>query len=302
MRRHGAAFRGKVCFLKPGLSSVGLQSGRAAYAPEFFRPWPSVKMDLQSDSRPDAVSTSAVPAESSAFSDEHDAYTLRALADRLSHHLLGLVNSIEGYTDMLADTLGTEEQRELSFRILEGTARIERIVHDLRRFSEPIEPVIRAVMARQLIDGVRELIGPERWLRVEVDWSVEERPHELIADPVLLRQALFLLVQNALEATPERSVRLVVEADTESEQTRFAVWNEGKIGLDRPRQRIFEPFFSTKSPNLGIGLPLARRIVEAHDGELQLVSTEAEAGTWFAVVLPRPRDVTPDDLVLKRRR
>ncbi len=258
-------------------------------------------MDFPSDPLSDVSPVSALPDRHPAAKpgEAEGERALRALAGRLSHRLLGLVSSIEGYTDLLAHTLGTEEQRELSLRILEGTARIERVVQDLRRFSEPVDPVVRVVTARTLVDGLRDVLGPKRWLRVDVEWSLPERPHELLGDPVLIRQALLVLVQNAFEATPGRSIRLVVSADAGAE-TQFAVWNAGGIELPEPRRQIFEPFFSTKGPNLGIGLPLARRIAEAHGGTLQLVETGAETGTWFALKLP-PKDGRPSEQLVLRR-
>lgn len=255
-------------------------------------------MSFPSDASSDVSPVSALPDRFGMEAEGDDTGALRQLAGRLSHRLLGLVNSIEGYTDLLAHTLGTEEQRELSLRILEGTARIERVVHDLRRYSEPVNPVVRMITARQLVDGLRDALGPKRWLHVDVEWALAERPHELLGDPVLLRQGLLVLVQNAFEATPGRSIRLVVSFDAEH-GTRFAVWNAGAIAVSEPRQQIFEPFFSTKGPNLGIGLPLARRIAEAHDGTLELVETDPQAGTWFALTLPHTHGRTSDQLVLR---
>lgn len=261
----------------------------------------SVKMDVPSDASSDVSPASALPVRAAVDNgDTGEEHALQPLVGRLSHRLLGLVNSIEGYTDMLAHTLGTEEQRELSQRILEGTTRIERVIHSLRRFSEPIDPVVRVVTARQLVDGLRELVGPKRWRRVEVEWSVAERSHELMGDPVLVRQALLVLVQNAFEATSECAIRLEISADAETRCTRFVVWNEGQIELSEPHERIFEPFFSTKGPNLGLGLPLARRIAEAHAGTLELVHTDADAGTSFAMELPHPGEEAADQLMLRR--
>lgn len=258
-------------------------------------------MDLHYDPRldvsplPDQSGVSSVDG----FQTRQGERTLQMLTDRLSHRLLGLVNSIEGYTHLLAHTLGTEEQRELSLRILEGAARIERVIQDLRRFSTSFDPVVRPVTARELVDGLGDLLGPKRWRRVDVEWKLAERPLELLVDPVLVRQALLALVQNAFEAAPKRSsIRLAVSAG--GRNARFSVWNEGYIRRAVPPEKIFEPFFSTKGPNLGIGLALTCRIAEAHDGGVELLCTDAEAGTCLALDLPHSRGKITDDLVLPR--
>ena len=226
---------------------------------------------------------------------------LRALTDRLSRQLRGLVNSIEGYTDLLGARLSTPEQRELSQRIFEGTARIEQVVRRLRYFSTPIQPVFQEVSLRDLIDGVHHAIGSASWHRVVVDGLSDVTDDEsLLADPVLLRQAVQALVQNALDATAH-DVRITIAPVPDAHQVRFAVWNEGAMSLPHPHDVVFTPFFSTKDARLGMGLPLARRIAEAHGGRVTLEQSTEAAGTRFALTVPHPRDDVPEALVLPPR-
>ena len=56
----------------------------------------------------------------------------------LTHRIRNLLASIEGFTDLLTDTLGSREQRELALRILESTARIEFVLDDLQYYSQPV--------------------------------------------------------------------------------------------------------------------------------------------------------------------
>lgn len=224
---------------------------------------------------------------------------LQSLTDRLSRHLLDLVNSIEGYTDLLTGTLGTPEQRELSLRILEGTARIERIVSDLRRYSQPIQPVMRRFPVEHLPERLKALFSDEEWMRVGVEYAVDPA-HELWADPMLIRQALLILVQNALEAT-SGEVSLTVAYREDREEMCFGVWNEGRVPVEDPEHKVFEPFFTTKSSNLGIGLPIAQHIADSHGGTIQLVSSTPEEGTRFELRVPQ-RDVHQADLMLDTAR
>lgn len=223
---------------------------------------------------------------------------LRALTDRLSRQLRGLVNSIEGYTDLLGARLSTPEQRELSQRIFEGTARIEQVVRRLCYFSTPIQPVFQEVSLRHLIDSVHHAVGSASWQRVAVH-GLSDMPDDesLLVDPVLFRQAVQALVQNALDATAH-DVRMTIAPVPDAHQVRFAVWNEGAITLHHPHDVVFAPFFSTKDARLGMGLPLARRIAEAHGGSVTLEQSTEAAGTCFALTMPHPRDDVPEALVL----
>lgn len=211
---------------------------------------------------------------------------LENLAARLSHHLRGVISSIEGYTDLLNDTLGSPEQRELSLRILEGTSRIEGIVADLRRYAAPADPVIRPVLPHRLLGELRALLTADQWAKVHVDFKPASAC-ELWADPVLLRQALLVLVQNALEAEPGDAVRLALERDKPADVVRFSVWNDGVIPVAHAEARVFEPFFTTKPSQLGIGLALAQRIAERHGGALELATNTEAEGTTFVLSLPQ---------------
>ncbi len=220
---------------------------------------------------------------------------LQGLADRLSHHLLGLVSSIEGYTDLLADTLGSPQQRELSLRILEGAAEIERLVANLRRFSEPVNPVIRLISVQQVIDELAAVLPDASWARVDVQSSLPPT-HQLWADPRLLRQALVVLVQNAVEAAPEGPIQLIVRAEVDPDSTAFRICNTGRIEPEGTGDKVFEPFYTTKPSHLGMGLPLAQRIAESHEGTLRRASSDSDDVTCFALHIPN-REVSQADLV-----
>jgi signal transduction histidine kinase len=116
-----------------------------------------------------------------------------------------------------------------------------------------------------------------------------------MADPGLLRQALLALLQNAFDASPAgKQVVLRVLCDARRRAVCFNVWNEGVILLHDAETKVFEPFFTTKARNLGIGLPLARRIAETHGGSLYLAANDALQGTCFTLELPLP---SKDELV-----
>ena len=199
---------------------------------------------------------------------------------------------------MLTRTLGTDEQRELSFRILEGTSRIEHMVEALRRYAQPVEPVLRAVVVDELVNGLRSFLAPETWKQVDVtvDPAV---PETVPADPMLLRQALLALLQNAVEANAaqDSGVQLSVGYDAAADTVTFQTWNDG--ALDMPAEQVFEPFVSSKPPQLGLGLALARRIARAHRGALVLTAADAEAGTEFTLQVPATVEVAEKRLSLE---
>lgn len=109
---------------------------------------------------------------------------------------------------------------------------------------------------------------------------------DFYADDVKLRQALVNLLKNAAESSaPNNPVRLHIF--TASHQLHFFVEDQGCGISEDQKPHLFEPFHTTKPYGTGLGLPIVKRIAEAHHGVLHCVSCEG-AGTTFQLSLPLP--------------
>ncbi len=216
-----------------------------------------------------------------------DPEALSQMAQVLAHRLRGLLASIEGFTDLLADTLISRDQRELALKILEGTARIESVLSDLQLYGAAPRPVFLPVRVHELLTILSAAVSEEELGRVKLHVAESAAGRKLVADPYLIRQAILVLVQNALEATRrDESIRIDV-TETESPRTVCVhVRNDGVIGVERAESVVFEPFYTTKAQNLGVGLSIARRIAELHEGALELTMNSVEDGVAFSLRLP----------------
>jgi two-component system, cell cycle sensor histidine kinase and response regulator CckA len=140
--------------------------------------------------------------------------------------------------------------------------------------------------------------------RLVLDWG--EKVPEVAADRFQLRQVVTNLVLNALDAMDGKRGVLTLRTEHVSldaqhaEPYRLVVGDYVKIAVEDTgsgiagdvRQRVFEPFFSTKAPGRGMGLAAAAGIVRAHRGWLGIEST-SEEGTRFSLLLPAARESTP---------
>ena len=218
---------------------------------------------------------------SSPFSEADDRDALQQLAALLSHRLGSLTSTISGYADLLVDTPSVKEQRKIAMNVLEASMQIDDLLADLKYYSRPLDPVLRAAALQTVVRDTVDLL--DRAERERVYWVVDDAaPREIEADPRLLRQALLSLLHNALEASePSSIVRLNVNADA-SGTLSFDVWNEGEIDLPDP-QAVFRPFFTTHAQRLGLGLPIASHIAEQHGGALHLkCNSTDDGGTCFS--------------------
>jgi len=133
---------------------------------------------------------------------------------------------------------------------------------------------------------VRDVVDPLR--RVFPSLAVEVRvPDELVLaiDERMLSQVIENLVSNALQAVDGKGTRVIVESRIEPEAVVLEVRDDGPGVPPALREEIFEPFVTTKTRGTGLGLPIARKNVAAHDGTLTL-GTAPEGGASFRVQLP----------------
>jgi signal transduction histidine kinase len=170
--------------------------------------------------------------------------------------------------------------------------RLERIVKDFLQFARPSEPQFAVVSAEQTLREVQTLMEPE--LEKSKIKLVRDKtaPAQIRIDPQQIKQVLINLIQNAADSIGENgTVTLRARLDVKRLNERqtdvviLEVSDTGKGISPEAEKRLFDPFFTTKDFGTGLGLPIAARIVEKHQGALQH-QTQAEHGTTFGIVLP----------------
>lgn len=242
--------------------------------------------------------------------------SLQVLSAGLAHDLNNILAAVTGNTEVALQLSGEdpvlrealEDIREAGRR---GTAMVQQMLRFARGGELTREPVDLAAVARETLQMLRGTIGAGVTARAELPDS----PVMVMADPVAVRQVLMNLIINAAEAMEGRGGTLVVRAAlravTLEELTRclkgicigccalqpgtyalIEVSDTGR-GMDAAtRERIFEPFFSTKFQGRGLGLAAVLGVVEAHGGAVS-VESEPGVGTTFRVLLPAAEQGAP---------
>ena len=169
------------------------------------------------------------------------------------------------------------------------TAEIDRltsVVGSLLAFARPLRLELRPVAVDELFDGALLLAGPDLAReQVQVARPSNALPQLRVrADVDLVRQVLVGLLVNAVEAAG-RNGEINLEARPGDGIVEIDVADSGPGVPAELRTRIFEPFFTTRARGTGLGLPIARQIVEAHGGKLE-VGERRGGGARFTVRLP----------------
>ncbi len=205
---------------------------------------------------------------------------------RESAHQLGTpLSSLSGWLELLSE----REEDPLAATAVEHMRgdldRLERVAHRFERIGRP--PRRDPVDVRHLVDNVGGYFRarvPTLAHAVDIAASGGDEPLVIHGDAVLLEWALESLMKNAVDALAGRGGRIYITSARVPEGVRIRVADDGP-GIPREiRARVFDPGFSTKDRGWGVGLSLARRIVEEnHGGQLLLVPSPR--GATFDIIL-----------------
>ena len=179
-----------------------------------------------------------------------------------------------------------DELRELLDEIGEGLGRVQRLAHDLQGLVRGSSDQPEALDPNRVVETAILVARAETKPGLSLEANLKPVPR-VCCRRLQLMQALFGLIQNALEAIDdEGAVR--VSTSQAGGRVRIDVADDGPgIPADR-MDRIFQPFYSTKPQAGGMGLPVAREIVESHGGTLTVSSDPG--GAVFSVSLPIHED------------
>lgn len=190
--------------------------------------------------------------------------TLGGMSSVMAHELRNPLASLKGHAQLLVEDLedsSNEKSRKKAERVVREAERLELLTTSLLDFVRdgPLER--RNLSARELVDlALADLVAD----RVEV--VVEETVSALSVDPNRLARALHNVIDNALQAAPDGMVELRVTSGASG--VRFVVRDHGPGIEPGTETQIFEPFVTTRVRGTGLGLAVARRVAEQHDGTL----------------------------------
>jgi two-component system sensor histidine kinase PilS (NtrC family) len=216
------------------------------------------------------------------------------LSANMAHEIRNPLASISGAVEALARDLPPDHTRsQLVEIVLRESARLNQIVGDFLEYARPAPMVPLDIDMAEILDEVLLLIEHRTLpanLKVAREYG-DALPTR--ADPQRLRQAIWNLCLNAVQAMPEGG-ELRVGARSLRERggrLQISITDTGQGIADSDLPHIFEPFFSTKPEGSGIGLALAYRVVEEHGGSIEVRSRVGE-GTTFTLTLSAPDGAT----------
>jgi len=226
--------------------------------------------------------------------EEEKLAALNALTGGIAHDIGTPMTAILGYAELLAKSVDDEKNRKRATTIVEQVHRVGELIDTLLNLVRMEE---RPLIPMELTGVLEKALGiyRDRFKRRGIEVERDDRPTPLIlGDPGRLHRLLLTLFFAALEAMPDGGTLRVSLAENGNSDVELRVADTGP-GLDPAlRDRIMKPT-AVEDPHAtgsGLGLVLARTIVEEHAGEISLAS-EPGHGTEFRITFPRMPDPTP---------
>jgi hypothetical protein len=224
--------------------------------------------------------------------------TMGEMASSLAHELNQPLAAIANYSSGCVQRLesGRYDNAELLGAMRKAASQAERagkIIRRVREFVRKSEPNCTAVPLAEIVDDVVGFADIEaRKASVKLRADVEPGMPPVYADGIMIEQVLLNLIKNGIEAmsqTPHARRVLRVDARSNGQgMAELAVADRGHGVSDDDKEKMFEPFYTTKHEGMGMGLNICRTIIEFHNGRLW-VESNPHGGSIFHFTLPFDR-------------
>lgn len=208
---------------------------------------------------------------------------LGKMAAVLTHEIKTPLTSIKMNSEMLADSLKLSDDDQSSMNIIQKEInRLNNLVKEVLLFAKQMDLNKTKFNLKELIDEVvQNVSGKFADKNFTVNNNLESV--EIVGDSDKLHQVFLNLILNSYESAGNNG-QLIIESNIDNGRLSINLNDNGKGIPEEMRDKIFEPFYTTKSSGTGLGLAVAKKIIELHNGCIELKST-GDNGTIFNIKL-----------------
>ena len=213
---------------------------------------------------------------------------LGEMSARVAHEIRNPLSAIGGFAQRIKKT--TEDEKILKYVdiILTETKRLEKIVNQTLEFSKTnLNSNFVKTSLNKIVRESVELYEEKFSLKgVELNINLDKNEDTVEIEPNHFKEVIINLVQNALEAVKEKTGKVKVATRVDGEMASVIIWNNGTPIPPDKLEKIFRPFYTTKTYGTGLGLAVCHKIIQdEHKGKIEVKSNDD--GTTFTVTIPR---------------
>lgn len=214
------------------------------------------------------------------------------MAKEMAHQLGTPISSLLGWIDVLSNRVKSTSPDSDLDKLLgfmeNDVEQLRKVAHRFGKIGSDIElkPVILHDVIQESVDYFKERL-PHMTHKIDIIFISKIQGKSVRVDPDLIKWAIENLIKNAIDSMQKRGGSIIVISFQEKERTHIIVQDEGK-GIPKSMQsKIFEPGVSTKLRGWGLGLSLAKRIVEDfHKGKISVIHSIPGEGSTIEISIP----------------
>jgi two-component system sensor histidine kinase AtoS len=219
--------------------------------------------------------------------------TAGELATGLAHEIKNPLAGIKVTMEVLSEEpYLSEEDRSVLFKVIDEIKRIEGLIKGLLNFARPPMPQLTNTDVNSVLDTAAQLVlknsfhAPGEPGAITLVKEFGPALPEIMGDPMQLKQVFMNLLLNAVDAMPEGGTLVLKTTLNEAAHTVTVDISDTGKGIDASvRDKIFQPFFTTKAKGTGLGLAISKRLIEEHGGTIGIESSKG-GGSTFRISLP----------------
>lgn len=212
---------------------------------------------------------------------------LGEMAAMVAHEIRNPLGGIKGFASLLERDLKEHpEMAKMAGYIIEGTNTLNRLVNAILNYSRPVQLRLESTNLVALMNELVEHILADSSISPTIKIGVEASKQEITAptDPAIIKGAILNLVVNSIQAMPDGG-RISIVVDEALGHAIIQVVDTG-VGISPENlNKLFSPFFTTRSEGNGFGLAEVHKVVQAHGGTIEAESIISQ-GTSFTLKLP----------------
>lgn len=229
--------------------------------------------------------------------------TLTALGEMsatIAHEIRNPLGGIGGFAGLLERDMDVEDpNRRLVKKIISGVASLNRMVTSLLNYTRPLQMNLRPIDAVEITEdclGFFEIDAGTRMDEIELERNFPDAPLICKADPEQIQQIVLNLLHNAVQAMPGDGCLTVSLAEIDAQTDPRTHLNRPCVALtvsdtgmgmsEDVKSKLFMPFFTTKEDGNGLGLATAKKVIDAHNGDI-VVESGPNEGASFTIYIPK---------------
>jgi signal transduction histidine kinase len=215
------------------------------------------------------------------------------LGSAIAHEIRNPLNYINLSLDHLRAKFKPEDEAKaadfgkLTAQLKAEVARINQQITDFLSYSRPANPNFQPLDVRKTIDDSLRIVEAQAAdCKIKISLIEQENVPPIVGDAEYLRSLFNNLFINAVQSMESTGGKLSVKIAPDGDYVRVEIADTGRGISEENLPKIFEPYFSTKETGTGLGLAIVQKVVDVHDGIIEVMST-VSGGTQFVVRLPK---------------